>query len=180
MINVQSLTAGSKLHQAIIEGFDSLHKYIHSGDLEEISDLVPYEDFEDYTAEDFIEDHATLTVGDEEDAKADPYYEEEDHNNDYDQEPSAKRFRGDFDPYENDGSNDADSRYGPGIPSLLNLNVENPRYGRDGKNAAQKSPTVWENSSSNNNGAFGNNQNNSNNKPSGNNKDRRARGSRWR
>lgn len=161
-------TAGSKLHTAILEGFESLHKYIHSGDLEELDDLVPHEDFTDYTAEDFIADHAEATVGDEEDIQADPNhveFEEEE-----EAEPRAKRFRGEFDSYDNE-SNDYDSRYSaPGIPSLLNLHLPPPRPGSK-DDESSKSPTLntpWEG-----------NHNNNNSKQSG--KDRREgrRGSRW-
>lgn len=122
-----------------------------------------------------------LTVGDDDDASADPNYQEYD--DDEDDEPNAKRYRSDFDAYDNDGSgsNDYDSRYGsgPGIPSLLNLNVEAPRHGHDSKNIPQKSPNgPWDNNHTN--GAFGSIQN-TNNKPQAN-RDRREgrRGSRWR
>lgn len=156
-------------------GFETLYKYIHSGDLEELDDVVPYEDHRpDYTAEDFIQDHAVITVGDSEDAKADPFYCPEKEVNDEEGEPtSAKRFKTDFDSYDNDESNDFDVRLGitsePGIPSLLNLNLEPPRAGQDTKNVSQKSPTAspWE-SSNHSNGAL----------PAS--KDRRTRGSRWR
>lgn len=167
-------TAGSKLHQAILEGFESLNKYIHSGDLEELADVVPYEDFADYTAEDFIQDHATATIGDEEYQLPDQNQDEEEDDFD-DFEPRSKRFRNDYDQYENEGSNqgsnDYDSRYNqPGIPSLLNLNVAPPRHGQKEENVSAKSPTVvspWETSNQNN--------------ISGGNKDRRdnRRGSRW-
>jgi hypothetical protein len=178
---------GSKLHGAILEGFDSLHNYIHSGDLEELSDLVPYEDFTDYTAEDFIEDHATKTVGDDDDVPADPN-QENDGSEDF--EPKSKRLREDFDDYDNEGSNDCDMRYGgegPGIPSLLNLNVGQSRHGQLREKTAEISPnsnSPWEDSNFNS-GAFGGNQN-ANNKPppANNNTDRRdtregRRGSRW-
>lgn len=181
-------TAGSKLHQAILEGFDSLHKYIHSGEIEELNDVIPYEDFTDYTAEDFIEDHAIETIGDDEETGIDSNsrgYDDEDDNF----EPSSKRFRSDHDSYDNDDSNDYDSRYGrdgPGIPSLLNLNVNPPRRGQELKNVSEKSPlgSPWQSSANfnnnNNNGDFGGNQS-ANNKQQPN-KDRREgrRGSsRW-
>lgn len=147
-----------------------MYKYIHSGEIEDLNDVVPYEDFTDYTAEDFIQDHAIVTDGDEKDKLADPTQSEYDEDED-DVEPRSKRFRGDYDSYD-EGSNDYDSRYNnnaPGIPSLLNLNLAPPRHGQDVESA--KSPTAvasWEAS-------------NQNNKPAGN-KDRREgrqRGSRW-
>lgn len=166
-----------------MEGFDSLHAYIHSGDIEELSDLVAYEDFADYTAEDFIEDHATATVGEDEDGTADVNPQEVEEGDDF--EPKSKRFRGDFDAYENDGSNDYDMRYGegPGIPSLLNLHVGGHlRHGQPREKSAEISPnsnSPWEDSNFNS-GAFGGNQS-TNNKPPPANKDRREgrRGSRW-
>lgn len=150
--------------------------------------MVPYEDFTDYTAEDFIEDHATTTTAEEEEARADPSnYVEDDEDDDDDDgsEPRAKRFRGDIDSYDNEGSQDYDARYerdGPGIPSLMNLNLHIPRHGHDTRSTSEKSPNgPWESSSTNQgNGGFGNNQNNSNNNKSSGNKDRRTRGSRWR
>lgn len=152
-------------------GFDTLYKYIHSGDLDELADVIPYEDFEDYTAEDFVQDHAVITLGDSEDAKLDPYYCPEKEVNDEEAEPVAKRFKTDFDSYDNDEGNDVDAKLGisePGIPSLLNLNLEPPRTGQEKKNSSQKSPTssVWEPS------------NYSNGAPAS--KDRRTRSSRWR
>lgn len=167
-----------------MEGFESFNKYIHSGDLEELDDFVPYEDFTDYTAEDFIEDHATATIGDEEDSLEDPETVEIDDGED--SEPSSKRFRGDFDSFDQEGSNDYDSRYGgnaPGIPSLLNLHLAPPRHGQAEKKAPENSPTresPWE-SANYNNGSFGSNQN-ANNKPPPSNKDRREgrrQSSRW-
>lgn len=153
-------------------GFETLYKYIHSGDLDELDDVVPYEEFEDYTAEDFIQDHAVTTVGDSDDAKADPYYCLEKDVNDEEGEPVAKRFKTDFDSNDNEESHDFDVRLGmsePGIPSLLNLNLEPPRPGQEKKNASQKSPTAspWE-STNYSNGAL----------PAS--KDRRTRSSRWR
>lgn len=163
-----------------MKGFDSLHDYIHSGDIEELSDLVPHEDFTYYTAEDFIEDHATVTVGDEEDAPADSNQEHEDGE---DLEPRSKRFRSDFDAYENEGSNDYDMRYGdPGIPSLLNINVRQGQ-GQGRERPAEISPnsnSPWDDSNFNS-GGFGGNQN-QHNKPPPINKDRQResrRGSRW-
>lgn len=151
-------TAGSKLHQAILEGFDPLHKYVHSGEIEELEDLIPHEDFSDYTALEFIEDHAVETVGDDEDAVND----QDEPNDGDDSEPNSKRFRSDS--YDNEGSNDYDARYrdnSPVIPSLLNLNVAPPRRGQEEKNAPAKSPTggPWETQNFNNNGAFGNSHN---------------------
>lgn len=164
----------------VLEGFDSLHNHIHSGEIEELNEVIPFEDFADYSAEDFIEDHAIETVGDEEDA--DPNQRDCD-DDEEEFEPNAKRFRGDYDPYDNEESNDYDSRYGPEIPSLLNLNVNLPRRGQESKNVSEKSPagSPWESANfNNNNGNFGGNQN-SNNYPQTNN-DRREggrRGSRW-
>lgn len=163
-----------------------MHNYIHSGEIEELSDVIPFEDFTDYSAEDFIEDHAIETVGDEEDA--DPNQRDDEDEDDF--EPSSKRFRSDFDSYDNEESNDYDSRYGregPGIPSLLNLSVNPPRRGQESKNVTEKPPasSPWESASfnnNNNNGAFGGNQS-SNNHPHANNdrRDREGRrgGSRW-
>lgn len=163
-------TAGSRLHQSILEGFESLYKYIHSGEIEELNDVIPHEDFTDYTAEDFIQDHAIVTDGDEKDKLADPAQNDLD-DEEEDAEPRSKRFRGDYDSYD-EGSND--SRYNnnnaPGIPSLLNLNLARPRHGQESESS--KSPTAvtpWEAS-------------NQNSKSSGNHKDRREgrRSSRWR
>lgn len=130
--------------------------------------MLPYEDFGDYTAEDFVEDHAVATVGETEE---DPYYCPEEVP-DEESEPAAKRFKPDNEYFENDGSNDFDPRFGsgdPGIPSLLNLNVEPPRSRQEQKNLQQKSPipSPWESSNPNNGAA-----------PAG--KDRRTRSSRWR
>lgn len=156
-------SAGSKLQQAIMEGFDSLYKFIHSGEVEELADVVPFEDFTDYTAEDFIQDHATVTVGE------DDTTQNEDESEDV--EPSAKRMKNDLEFSENEVNNDYDMRYGsnaPGIPSLLNLNLQPPRRIEEDKNSAEESP-AWE--TSNYNGPFGPNQNSNNNSAS--NKDRR-------
>lgn len=141
---------------------------------------MPYEDFTDYTAEDFIEDHATVTVGDEEDSIDDPNTVEND--DDEDSEPSSKRFRGDIDSFDQEESNDYDSRYGnnaPGIPSLLNLHLAPPRHGQGDKNVQEISPT--RESVNYNNGSFGTNQS-ANNKPPPSGKDRREgrrQSSRW-
>ena len=156
-----------------------MHKYIHSGEIEELADVIPYEDFIDYTAEDFIQDHATVTA--DEDNVPDQNQNEYDDGDD--SEPSSKRLKNDYDSFENDGSNDYDMRYGPGIPSLLNLNLQPPRRGQEDKNVPEKSPvniSPWD-SSNFNNGSFGSNQN-SNNKGEPSNKDRREsrrQGSRW-
>lgn len=166
-------TAGSKLHRAILEGFDSLYKFIHSGMIEELADVIPFEDNADYTAEDFVQDHATLTEGDEEDLLADPNQEEVEEEEDA--EPRVKRSRSDFDSYDNDGSNDYDARFAPGIPSLLNLNLAPPRHGQEDEKASAKSPNAgapWE----------GSNFHSANNKPSSNadrREGRRREGSRW-
>jgi hypothetical protein len=154
-----------------------LYKYLHSGDLEELADVIPHEDFDDYTAEDFIEDHATATVGDDDDEDSN----RNESNDGDDHEPNAKRFRSDFDSYDQDASNDYDSRYNnnnnaPGIPSLLRVNTRN---GQDGKDIPEKSPSAvspWENNNFNN----GSNQNQNSNRQQNNN-DRREtrRGSRW-
>lgn len=154
-----------------------MYKYIHSGEIEELADVVPYEDFTDYTAEDFIQDHAIVTVGDDEDIPAD--LNQNDIDDGDDGEPNVKRFRNEYDSLDNEGSNDYD-RYGnnsPGIPSLLNLNIHPPRRGVQ-EDTSEKSPTLispWESSNYNN----GSNQNS--NKAAPTNKDRRGRqgGSRW-
>lgn len=157
-----------------------MYKYIHSGEIEELADVIPYEDFTDYTAEDFIQDHAIVTVGDEEDMAFDLNQIEMDED---DNEPSTKRFRNDFDSFDNEGSNDYDMRYGnnaPEIPSLLNLNLEPPQRGQEDKNVSEnRSPTLvspWETLNYN-----GSNQNANNNLAPAK-KDRREgrrQGSRW-
>lgn len=176
LINIFS--AGSRLHQSVSEGFESLHKYIHSGEIEELADVIPHEDFSDYTALDFIEDHAVETVGDDEE----PTNDQDDSNDFDDNEPNSKRFRaGSYD----EGSNDYDARHDdnlPVIPSLLNLNIAPPRRAQEDISISSKSPTVapWE--SSNFNGAFGNNQNSNNPAQANKDQDRRQgrrQGSRW-
>lgn len=175
-------TAGSKLHQSILEGFDSLHKYVHSGEIEELDDLIPHEDFSDYTAIEFIEDHAVETVGDEENEDK----EQDESNDGDDNEPNSKRFRSDS--YDNEASNDYEPRYrddSPVIPSLLNLNVAPPRHGLQDKNPKANSPTniPWESNNFNNNGSFGGNNNSSNSSLANKDQDRRQgrarQGSRW-
>lgn len=145
---------------------------------------MPYEDFTDYSAEDFIEDHASATAGDEDDSLEAANTVEVDDGED--SEPSSKRFRGDFDSFEQEESNDYDSRYSsnaPGIPSLLNLHLAPPRHAQGDKKGPDNSPThesPWETSNFNN-GSFGPNQNVSNKAPPSS-KDRREgrrQSSRW-
>lgn len=141
-----------------------------------MNDVIPFEDFADYAAEDFIEDHAIETVGDEEEeSDVEPKNHEYDDDQD-DFEPSSKRFKSEYDAYDNDGSND--SRYGPGIPSLLNLNVNPPRRGQESKNVPMRSPgSPWEPANLNNNNGGSQNSN----KPQANNDRREGRrgSSRW-
>jgi hypothetical protein len=138
LTNFTCPTAGSRLHKAILEGFESLHKYIHSGDLPELDDVIPHEDFADYTAEDFVGDHVNPHADEDE---ADVEREDGD-----DFEPRSKRFRGEHDDYSNEGSNDYDSRYGDNsdIPSLLNINVGSLRQGQKPSEHSPNSNSPWE------------------------------------
>ncbi len=143
---VFKISAGSKLAQVIREGSESLHEYLHSGEIEELVDVLPYEDYSDYTLEDYINDNANMN-GNEEDG---------DNNDDDDEnsmEPDPKRFRGDSDNFSmNDDSRDnmynfsqsnsfqnqkGNSNSG-GIPSLLNLNIEPPKMGNNGSNSPDR------------------------------------------
>ncbi|CAO1406011.1 unnamed protein product [Diamesa serratosioi] len=86
----------SKLSEAILNGSEALYIYIHSGEIEELADLIPHEDFSDYTIEDFIAENAKLTIGEEEDGGGVIQIlddEDEESDGDEDVEPSAKRFR---------------------------------------------------------------------------------------
>lgn len=46
-------SAGSKLEQAIADGPEALQKYIASGEIEELHDVMPINDDEDYLNDDF-------------------------------------------------------------------------------------------------------------------------------
>lgn len=136
--------------------------------MEDFDDVIPYLDSEEYSAVDFVQDHAIVTVGDSED---DPFYCPDEIHDD-ENEPSTKRFKTENEGFDDDRSNDFDVRLETSdscIPSLLNLNVEPPLSGKDKKNLTQKSPTTspWE-STNQSNGATSVS------------KDRRTRGSRWR
>lgn len=116
----------------IREGSESLHNYIHSGEIEELIEVLPYEDYSEYTLEDYINDHANANGSNE-----DGDNQDDDENSN---EPDPKRFRGDSDNFSvNDDSRDKNypannfnnfqNSNSGGIPSLLNLNIEPPKMG---------------------------------------------------
>lgn len=169
------LIAGSRLHKVIMQGSDALYEYIQSGDIDELIDAMPFEDNSDYTIEDFIQENAKATIGDEQDmidgdfteSRDDQPYEIDDDDEDDEEQPNVKRFRSEYDSYDR-GDRDWDAKEqnsnnnGPGIPSLLNLNVGRRTADTD---VPQKSPTItspWENAPFSNNGSFNNQQNNNN------------------
>lgn len=116
-----------------MEGFESLHEYIHSGELEDLADVIPHEEPADYSAIDFVQDHAIPTVGNEEDRETDIVQQE---NLDDDIEQSSKRFKNDYDSFDNNRNNEFEtqSANAPGIPSLLNLNLPPPRQNQEDQN----------------------------------------------
>lgn len=140
-----------KIVKAIMEGPEALHRYLKSGEIEELNSNF----------DNFSNDNATYDGNDEES-----------------EQPQSKRFRGsneDFDSYDNSNSNEmAALRYsnqnsqqsnssGGNIPSLLNINIPPPI-----------------NSESQNNGSSSNGTNASNNqKPATRSREGRRTGSRW-